>query len=176
MGPVADTTAASQPDAFSLADSEEFYVVSREGMPEMGMEGSEGEEGGETEEEDWREEWEDLGMQLREGARRKVVITTFTTSEAEVAEDGRHDSGYYEDYDFDYWKVIAALQEPQEESLGGDLGARSGGVRKQLRQIALGDSDDEEEDVDVELVERSQDLGSMRTRDGGVAGGDVWWR
>jgi hypothetical protein len=66
--------------------------------------------------------------------------------------------------------------------VGGSRAAFARRVRRQLKQIALGDSDEKEEEKeggeeqDKMRVMCSRDAGSMKTREGGVVDGDVWWK
>jgi hypothetical protein len=133
---------------------------------------------------EWKEEWKEISMCLREGAMRRVVITTVDNRE----DLEKHDSGYCE---YDYAQALRALQEPRTERGDAGLGyldrvarefgkercmaaskARFGAMVRSLRQEALAVDGDEEE----EMMVHSRDTGSMKTRDGEVAGGDVWWR
>jgi hypothetical protein len=68
--------------------------------------------------------------------------------------------------------------------VGGSRAVFARRVRRQLRQIALGDGDEKEEEEEKEGEEEqdkmgvmcSRDAGSMKTREGGVVDGDVWWK
>jgi hypothetical protein len=163
-------TNSSNDEVWSWQDSDErqFSITATSGTPDSDLSAEDGEE-------EWGEDWEPIKMNLKRGAQRKVAVDMVP-------------KGYC---DYDIEAVLAALKEPEaeeerEEGLEGTMEslwqeAREnsremfvGRVRRQLRQVALAGSDDEEEEE--ELVVYTRDTGSMRTRDGEVACGNVWWK
>lgn len=176
-GLAADTTSgtnSSDEERWSWYDSDERQFSVAKGVSDTDLSAGSGRE-------DWRQDWEPIKMRLKEGAQRRAVVTTIL------------DRGLC-DYDYPAaLKALEAMKEPEPESKE-DRRAKAfldtamerfeeakremrmvasrtmfrRGVRKQLRQVALGDSDDEEE----EGIVCSKDPGSMRPRDGEVACGD----
>lgn len=168
--------------AFSVAAAAASVETRAERTPEIDLAG---------EDDDWREDWAPIGLALKAGAKRRVVVTTI---------EEKHDSGYC---DYDYSTVLEALQksegkgrheeeEEEEEDrereylegivkkyekigrdacLGSSRAVFTGRVRKQLRQVALEDVDDDKE----EDGEETRDPGSMRMSGGDLACGDAWW-
>jgi hypothetical protein len=168
-GPADTTTGtnSSNDEVWSWQDSDEkqLSITATGGTPASDLSAVDGEE-------EWGEDWEPIKMNLKRGPQKKVVV--------EMMHKG------YCDYDIE--AVLAALKEPEpeegrEEGLEGAMetfwqeawvSSRevfAGRVRRQLRQVALADSDDEEE-----VVVYTRNSGNMRTRDGEVACRDVWWK
>lgn len=152
---------------------------------------SEAEQSGEPGWENWRQDWEPIRTKLKGGAQRRAVgITVDRRASLE-----KHDSGYC---DYDYLAALEALEEPESVSEREDDRRAQAFVDtamerleearremrrvteradfrkslgKQLRQVAVGDGDDEEEDEEKGMV-YSVDLGSMRWWEGRVVCGD----
>ena len=174
-------TNSSGDDVWSWRDSDDrdFSVAAVRRTPDTDLSAGSGEE-------DWRQEWEGISMQLKEGAKRRVVVKTIEERE----KDQVHDFQFCE---YNYLAALQAMEEPEPEydeegntlSLDRLMEKFEEAKRemriessktifkrrvKQLREIALGDSDDEEEEVEAKVY--SVDPGSMRTRDGELACGD----
>ncbi len=151
---------------------------------------------------EWREEWDEIRMSLKEVAKARPMITIIGEDEPEA----NHDSGYCE-YDHAavprgqqvprqkrsqetgegsrraFERVVRELkeiasqirEEEEEEEEERQLQVTVDSRGRTLMQIALAMSDDGEERGQEEMVEYSLDKGSMRTNYGWVASGDVWW-
>lgn len=159
----------------------------------------------EEEREEWREDWDEIRMSLKEVAKARPMITIIREDEPEDKHDSgfceydyaavlralqvsrqevRQETvgGSRTALEREIRKLEeAALQieeedeEDEEEEQRREVAVDSRG--RTLRQAALAMSDDgeEEERKDEELLVSSSDRGSMRTNQGQVASGDVWW-
>ncbi len=176
----ADTTTATDSSEDEFWDSNErvFSIAVTDELPDTDL-------SAEDWEEDWREHWAPISIQLKEVAKKRVVVTTISGRQ-----DEREEKNDFEYCDYDYGAALEAMKEPELEreegckdmasldgvvkgGLDGSRAIFAGRVRKQLRQVALGDSDDEE---DEEVMVYSRDMGSMKTMDGETACGDAWWK
>lgn len=151
------------------SDEREFSVAVTGATPDTDLSAEDGEE-------DWRDDWEPIRMQLKEGAKRRVVVTTIDKrgSEREKESEGKYDSKYC---DFGYAAALEAVEELEQEkrrSNGGLQASKTafgGRLRKQLRQVALDDSDDDDFEEEEKNAKKKKDKKKAQN----VAWGDVWW-
>jgi hypothetical protein len=149
------------------SDQKDSSGFATEKTPDTDLSG-EGTEG----EEDWREAWEPIKMQLKQVAKHKPVVTMPCGGLC----------------DYDLWAALEALKEPNPEEEDGyedirNIESMIARFERLTRNMFGGSSEgaiyyeeeEEEEEEEEVFLEYTRDMGSMRTKDGEVAGGDVWW-